>query len=190
MDVETKTTAGQVMGIIGIVLGVVSLVLAFIPCIGIMAFIPGVLALTFSIISIVQASNGYGSKGLGIGALIVSLVSIVLAAAWLIIFSGTFAFADRAIRNSERIEILGKEFGKAFEKEFDKGDVRLKIVSDSLENSLRQLENELDSLDGYIPEEKARKAGQAAARALKKSTRVVIETDSGKIQIEANNNSH
>lgn len=188
MNVETKTTAGQAMGIIGIVLAVISLILAFIPCIGVVAFLPGALALVFSIISIVQAANGYGSKSLGIGALIVSLISILLAAVWLAVFSGTMMLADKAIRNSDKIEIFGEEFGKAFEKEMGKKDVHIKIISDSLENALRELEKDLENMDGRTDEEKARQAGQAAAKALKKSSKIVIDTDSVKIKIETRNN--
>lgn len=187
MNVETKTTAGQAMGIIGIVLAVISLILAFIPCIGVVAFLPGALALVFSIISIVQAANGYGSKSLGIGALIVSLISILLAAVWLVIFSGTMMIADKAIKNADKIEIFGEEFGKALEKEMGEKEVHIEIVSDSLENALRDLEKELDSLSG-TDEEKARKAGQAAAKALKKSSKITIDTDSVKIRIEAKHN--
>lgn len=181
MNVETKTTAGQAMGIIGIVLAVISLILAFIPCIGVVAFLPAGLALIFSIISIIQAANGYGSKSLGIGALIVSLISILLAAVWLAIFSGTMMVADRAIKNSDKLELFGKEFEKAFENEMGKEDVHLEIVSDSLENALRDLENDANITD----KEKAHKAGEAAAKALKKTTKVIIDTDSVKIQIES-----
>lgn len=182
MNVETKTTAGQAMGIIGIVLAVISLILAFIPCIGVVAFLPGALALVFSIISIVQASNGYGSKSLGIGALIVSIISILLAAIWLALFSGTMLFADK---NADKIELFGEEFGKAFEKEMGKKNIHIEIVSDSLENALRDLENDLKDTNGTINADKARKAGQATAKALKKSAKVIIDTDSVKIRIEA-----
>ncbi len=187
MNIETRTTAGQAMGIIGIVLAVISLVLAFIPCIGVVAFLPGALALIFSIISIVQASNGYGSKGLGIGALIVSLISILLAAAWLAIFSGTIMLADKAIKNSDKIEIFGEEFGKALEKELGDDNVQIEIVSDSLENALRELERDMDSLSG-TDDEKTRKAARAAAKAVKKSSKIVIDTDSVNIRIESKHN--
>ncbi|HQI88200.1 MAG TPA: hypothetical protein PLA63_02350, partial [Tenuifilum sp.] len=112
MNVEVKTTAGQAMGIVGIVLAVISLILAFIPCIGFVALLPAALALIFSIISIIQATNGYGSKGLGIGALIVSVLSIFLAVMWLTIISGGFSVLKDLERHPEKIEIFGKELEK------------------------------------------------------------------------------
>lgn len=187
MNVEVKTTAGQAMGIIGIVLAVISLILAFIPCIGVVALLPGVLALCFSIISIVQAANGYGSKSLGIGALIVSLISVLIAAIWLAVFGGTIMFSDKALKHSDKIEIFGEEFGKALEKELGDKDVHIEIISDSLENVLRDLERRLDSLTG-TDEENTRKAARAAAKALKKSSKITIDTDSVKVRIEAKHN--
>ena len=55
MEEYKKSTEGQVMGIIGIVMGIISLIVAFIPCVGVVAFLPGGLAIIFSIVSIVQA---------------------------------------------------------------------------------------------------------------------------------------
>ncbi|HPD94402.1 MAG: hypothetical protein H6537_03490 [Bacteroidales bacterium] len=191
MNVEVKTTAGQAMGIIGIVLAIISLILAFIPCIGVVALLPGGLSLIFSIISIVQATNGYGSKGLGIGALIVSLISVILAALWLMVFSGTLVFADKIIKNADKIETFGDEFGKAMEEEFSdgKGNVHIDISTDSLENTLRALEDSVDGTNGKLTDkEKIQKAARATAKALKKSAKVVVETDSVKIKIEANEN--
>lgn len=169
MEIERTSTAGQVMGIIGIVLGVISLIVAFIPCVGVVAFIPGTLAVIFSIISIVQATKGYGSKGLGIGALIVSLVAILLAALWLALFSGATMVANKAIKDSGGFEQIGREFERAFEQELEE-DIDMNAVTDSLEEALRQLELEMDQLDENTPEhEKARKAGEVTAKALKKA---------------------
>ena len=168
MDQERTSTAGQVMGIIGIVLGVISLIVAFIPCVGIVAFVPAGLALVFSIISIVQASRENGSKGLGIGALIISFVAILVAALWLVLFSGASVIADKVIKNSDKFEKFGKEFEDAFDEEMDK-NFDMNTLSDSLEEALNELEKEMDKLEGTIDENDAREAGKATAKAIKKA---------------------
>lgn len=181
------------MGIIGIVLGIISLIVAFIPCVGIVAFFPGVLAIVFSIISIVQASNGNGKKGLGIAALIISIVSVVIAAVWIVIISGTAIFADEVFNKSGKYELFGKEFKDAFDKEIG-DEIDRKSITDSLEKALRDLEHDLDQLDSTTidisDKEAARKVGTAAAKALKKAAeglresdvnvKVIIESDSTK----------
>ncbi|MDX9769001.1 MAG: hypothetical protein RBT19_01465 [Tenuifilaceae bacterium] len=149
MEEYRKSTEGQVMGIIGIVMGIISLIVAFIPCVGIVAFLPGGLAIIFSIISIVQASRGNGSKSLGIISLVVSALAIVLAAAWLMIFSGLNTITDRAIRNPGQLEQIEKGLRDAFK------DIEISIEAeveehstqkiDSLENKLRYLEGDTSS---------------------------------------------
>jgi flagellar motility protein MotE (MotC chaperone) len=139
MEPNRKTTEGQVMGIIGIVMGVISLIVAFIPCVGIVAFLPGGLAIIFSIISIVQATKGNGAKGLGIASLVVSSLAILLAATWLIVFSGVSMIANEAINEPEKFEKLEKGIREAFESDFEEEISKPRI--DSLENKLRELES-------------------------------------------------
>jgi hypothetical protein len=143
MEPNRRTTEGQVTGIIGIVLGVISLIVAFIPCVGVVAFLPGGLAIIFSIISIVQATRGNGSKGLGIVSLVVSSLAILLAVAWLMLFSGVSLIANEAINDPEKFEILEKGIKDALKGDLDDDSNKPRI--DSLENQLRKLEDE--SLD-------------------------------------------
>lgn len=140
MEQVKTTTEGQVMGIIGIVLGVISLIVAFIPCVGVVAFLPGTLAIIFSVISIVQASRGNGSKGLGIVSLVVSCLAILLAALWLSIFSGVSMVASEAFKDKDKFERIEKGIKDAFNDDLqDRSSInRL----DSLENRLRLLEDE------------------------------------------------
>lgn len=187
MDVETKTTAGQVMGIIGIVLAVISLILAFIPCVGVVAFLPAGIAIIFSIISIVQATNGYGSKGLGIGALVVSIISTLIAALWFAVFSGSLML-DNAFNGNADLEIFGKEFSKKFKNDFssdfekgfkegfEDGNVKIRIESDSLEKTLRQLESGANNFEITIDEEKNKGKNK-----VKKTTVITIKPDSIKV---------
>ncbi len=173
MNVEVKTTAGQAMGIVGIVLAVISLILAFIPCIGFVALLPAALALIFSIISIIQASNGYGSKGLGIGALIVSVISIFIALIWLTIIGGGVSILKDLEKNPDKFEIFGKEL----EKELKDANIQIRIETDSMEKTLRALESDADSVKVItIKKNKTDESGTA---------RITIDTDSVKIHIEA-----
>jgi len=71
---DSKTNAGQGLGIAGLVLGIVSLLIAFIPCIGLFALVPGIIAIAFSAIALNQAKRVNGARGLIIGALIISIL--------------------------------------------------------------------------------------------------------------------
>ncbi len=140
METIKKSTEGQVAGIIGVVLGVISLIVAFIPCVGVVAFIPGGLALIFSIISIVQANRGDGSKALGIASFIVSCIAIIIAVVWLMVFSGVSIITKKAIDNPDLIEQIGRDIKVAIEDIDDSEPSKARI--DTLENVLRNLEDE------------------------------------------------
>ena len=145
MEEYKKSTEGQVTGIIGIVMGVISLIVAFIPCVGIVAFVPGGIAIVFSIISIVQANRGNGAKALGIVSLVVSSIAVIIAAAWLMLFSGLTTIANKAINNPEQLEVLENELRDIF-KDLDNQtheiDETSKTKIDTLESQLRNLESD------------------------------------------------
>ena len=145
MEEYKKSTEGQVAGIIGIVMGIISLIVAFIPCVGIVAFVPGGIAIVFSIISIVQANRGNGAKTLSIVSLVISSIAIVIAAAWLMLFSGITTIANKAINNPEQLELLENELRDIF-KDLDNQtheiDETSKTKIDTLESQLRNLESD------------------------------------------------
>ena len=63
--------------------------MAFIPCIGVIAIGPGVIAIVLSIVGLVQASKNNGAKGINIAALIVSGIGTLIACLWLFVFGSS-----------------------------------------------------------------------------------------------------
>ena len=110
---ETQTDAGQGLGIAGFVLGILALILAFIPCIGILALIPGIIGITLSAIALSQANSGNGSKGLIIAALVISIIGTAVGAIW------PLAFASAAKTGSMMMKkAIEEETGKSLEENF------------------------------------------------------------------------
>lgn len=128
-----SSTAGQGLGIAGLILGVLALLIAFIPCIGVLAVVPGAVALILSILGMTQANRGDGSKGLVVAALVLSILSVVVAVAWGVFFAGSATFFNR-ISDEIRVELeqeMGEDFDEAFE-DFGK----------ELEETLEELEHD------------------------------------------------
>ncbi|MDD2550584.1 MAG: hypothetical protein PHD00_10880 [Bacteroidales bacterium] len=144
MEEYKKSTEGQITGIIGIVMGIIALMVAFIPCVGAIAFVPGGIAIVFSIISIVQANRDNGTKALGIISLVISALAVLIAAAWLMIFGG-LAVANTAINNPEKLDAIENELHDVFD-DFDlkpqKAEKATESRIDSLESRLRKLEGD------------------------------------------------
>lgn len=85
--IQRKSNAGQVLGIVGLILGIISLLIAFIPCIGVMALLPGGIAILLCLIGLAQANNNDAPKGLLITALIISFIATSIAGLWGLVLS-------------------------------------------------------------------------------------------------------
>lgn len=133
---NNKSNAGQGLGIAGLVLGIIALIIAFIPCIGLLALIPGAIAITFSAIAYNQATKGNGAKSLIIAALIISIIGTSVAAIWGLVFA---SIGHKAPWIKNQIE-------NAIEEETGKGiDENMAEFGNNLEKVLEQLENKVDS---------------------------------------------
>lgn len=129
---QVKTNAGQTLGIIGLILGILTFLLGFIPCIGFVAIVPGIIAIVISIIGLSQANRDNGAKGINIGALIISIIGVLVASIWLIFVVG--------IANLDKGEIEGMV-----------EDVIEEAIHESnhnaeLQNALKELEEQLDEI--------------------------------------------
>lgn len=84
------------MAVAGLVLGIVAIVLSFIPCIGILAIIPAVLGIIFSIMGLSQAKKTGQGKGMAIAGLILSILAIAWVPIFVLIIMGGAAAAGAA----------------------------------------------------------------------------------------------
>lgn len=112
-----SSTAGQGLGIAGLILGIIALIIAFIPCIGVLAVVPGGVALVLSIVGMTQANRGDGSKGLVVAALVISVLSVVVAIAWGVFFAGSATIINKISKEikTELEQELGEDFDEAFD---------------------------------------------------------------------------
>ncbi|RXQ94935.1 DUF4190 domain-containing protein [Ancylomarina salipaludis] len=128
-----KTNAGQGFGVAGLILGILCLFMAFIPCIGVIAIGPGVIAIVLSIVGLVQANNNNGARGINIAALVVSALGTLIACVWLFVFVGIASLDD------EQIEGVVKDVIEEVVRESNS-------CNSDLQDELNQLEKQLDSI--------------------------------------------
>ena len=174
---EQKTSAGQGLGVAGLVIGILAAILAMIPCVGWIAIIPGVIALALSLVAFSQANKGNGSKGVIIGALVVSIIAISIGLIQIIFFA---AIATEGGNIKNKIEKVAKEFGDEFEDEYGKdvekamGDVEESVneIGEDMEETMEKLEGNDDLTD----DEKAAKMGKAAGKAMKEFVKELNDT--------------
>ncbi len=134
---EQKTNAGQGLGIAGLVLGIIALIIAFIPCIGVLAVIPGAVAIVLSVVGLSQARKANGQTGLIIAAMVVSILGTAIALAWWLFFAGAAGTGGKIMKEigKEIRQEMETEFGEEWEQEFDE-------MGKELEETLEDLEAE------------------------------------------------
>jgi len=135
---EIKTShTGQGLGVAGLVLGIIALIISFIPCLGMWALIPGIIAIVFSAIAFSQANKVNAAKGLVIAALAISIVGTAIAGWQMYMLKNA----------STHIEKFGKELQKAIEDEMDEEDI------ESLEEAMEELEGQIEEITEDVIEE-------------------------------------
>jgi hypothetical protein len=107
---QKETSAGQGMGIAGLVLGVLGVIAAFIPCFGMFAVLFGVLATIFGAVAYTQAKKGNGGKGLPLAGLVLGIIATAFTLIWLMMFAGV---ASSALSGAGKILDATKELNEA-----------------------------------------------------------------------------
>ena len=174
---EQKTSAGQGLGVAGLVIGILAVILALIPCIGWIAIIPGVIALALTLVAFSQANKGNGSKGVIIGALVVSIIAISIGIIQIIFFAVVATEGGDILNKIEKVakefedEFEG-EYGKDFEEALDDVEKSIDEIGEDMEETMERLEED----DELSDDEKAAKLGKAAGKALKEFVKELEDT--------------
>jgi lysylphosphatidylglycerol synthetase-like protein (DUF2156 family) len=80
-------SAGNGLAVASLVLGIVGLVLAFIPIIGVVAWILGPLAIIFGFAGRSRAKRGAPNGGMAMAGLIMGIITVAIAIVWVIAFA-------------------------------------------------------------------------------------------------------
>jgi hypothetical protein len=74
-----KNPAGQNLGIAALITAIVTFVLAVIPCVGIIALIPGIIAIVLASVGLSQASRNKSPRGVLVAGLIIAVVATLIS---------------------------------------------------------------------------------------------------------------
>lgn len=136
-----KSNSSQGLGIAALVLGVITLVVAFIPCIGTAALIPGIVAIVLSIVALNQANQENSAKGLVIAALVIAIVGTTVATLW------SFYLGNKIKQGF----FLKNQIEHAIEEETGKSvDESIKDFGKDMEVVLKNLEDSVNNISIHI----------------------------------------
>lgn len=92
---NNQRPAGQTLGIAALITAIITFVMAVIPCIGIIAIIPGIIAIVLAGIGLSQASRSDSPRGVSIAGMIIAVIASLIA------FSQIFV-AGRIARRADK----------------------------------------------------------------------------------------
>jgi len=121
---NTEKPANQTLGIAALITSIITFVMAVIPCIGVIAIIPGIIAIVLAAVGLSQASRNDSPRGLLLAGMIIGVVASLLA------FSQIF-FTGRIISHSDRwgreIQNVVKDVRKDVLKDLEDANISIKV---------------------------------------------------------------
>ncbi len=78
MEEETNKS-GQNLGIAALITAIITFVLAVIPCVGLIAIIPGIIAIVLASVGLSQAARNDSPRGVIIAGLIIAIVASLIS---------------------------------------------------------------------------------------------------------------
>jgi hypothetical protein len=139
---ETKTNAGQGLGIAGLILGIIAIPLAILGCTSVLGLVLGIAGVILSAVGLSQATKSNGTKGLPTAGLVVSILGTAIALMWILFFAriaheGGRWWGREGIRIMEEIN---EDFGDELEETFEDIGKELEELGEELEDKLEDLE--------------------------------------------------
>jgi hypothetical protein len=126
MEEEVKNNTGQNLGVAALITAIITFVLAVIPCVGLIAIIPGIIAIVLASVGLSNAARTDSPRGVLVAALIIGIVASLIS------FSQVFVagkIAEKADKWPGKIEeIVTDVQGKILE-DLEDANVSIKIES-------------------------------------------------------------
>lgn len=98
------------IAIIGLILGIIAVLFSFIPCLGLLALIPGVIGAILGVISFLQARDGGYPTGMPIAVIIVSAIACLIAVGQLLFLKNLSSEAVEDVKDYADCETLEKDY--------------------------------------------------------------------------------
>jgi phosphate/sulfate permease len=121
---ENEKPAGQAMGIAALITAIITFVMAVIPCIGIIAIIPGIIAIVLAGVGLSQASRNDSPRGILVASMIIGVIASLIA------FSQIF-IAGKITKNSDKwgknIQNIVDEVQKDVIKDLENSNISIKV---------------------------------------------------------------
>lgn len=123
---DIKNTTGQNLGIAALITAIVTFVLSVIPCVGLIAVIPGIIAIILASVGLSQASRTNSPKGLLVAGLIIGILASLISVSQVFVAG---KIAQQADKWPNEIQNIVKDVQEDVLKDLEDANVSIKIES-------------------------------------------------------------
>jgi phosphate/sulfate permease len=148
---DVKNNSGQNLGIAALITAIITFVLAVIPCVGLIAVIPGIIAIILASVGLSQASRSNAPKGILIASLIIGVIASLISVSQVFV-------ATRIAKNADKwpneIQNIVKEVQDDVVKDLEDANISIKIESNGEKVEInattqnKEREKKLEELEG------------------------------------------
>jgi hypothetical protein len=138
---EVKDNKGQNLGIAALITAVITFVLAVIPCVGLIAIIPGIIAIVLASVGLSQAARSSSPRGVLLAGLIIAIIASMIS------FSQIFVagkIAQKADKWPNNIQNILNDVQDNVTKQLEDNNVSIKIESNGNKVEINTSANKKD----------------------------------------------
>jgi len=123
---EVRNNSAQNLGIAALITAIITFVLAVIPCVGLIAIIPGIIAIILASVGLSQASRNNAPKGVLIAGLIIAILASLISISQVFVAG---KIAKNADKWPNEIQNVINDVQDNVIKELEENNVNIKIES-------------------------------------------------------------
>jgi hypothetical protein len=123
---EVKNNTGQNLGIAALITAILTFVLAVIPCIGLIAIIPGIIAIVLASVGLSHAARNDSPRGVLVAGLIIGIIASLISLSQIFVGGKIFRNADKWPNHIEKIV---NDVQENVVKELEDANVSIKVES-------------------------------------------------------------
>ena len=148
---EVRNNTGQNLGIAALVTAIITFVLAVIPCVGLIAIIPGIIAIVLASVGLSQASRNNAPRGVLLAGLIIGVLASLISISQ--VFVAT-KIANKADKWPNEIQNIINDVQDNVIKDLEDANISIKVESDGdtveihASKNKKNREQKLEDLEG------------------------------------------
>ena len=123
---EVKNNTGQNLGIAALITAIVTFVLAVIPCLGVVAVIPGIIAIVLASVGLSQSAGKNSPKGVLVAGLIIGIIAFLMSVSQIFVAG---RFAKNAGRWPNEFHNVVRDVQKNVMKDLEDANISIKVES-------------------------------------------------------------